>query len=507
MKKSKRKISAKSEDIQIKILAVVLCAFLVLILIPLFQISHYNFSVVDDYVFSSRSVPMWQESHSIWKVFYAQAQYTYDMYQTWQGTFFSTWLLSSLLGFFSQDAYFIGTYLSLGGLVICELFSFVVILRKVFHADYGHAMILAISCISMQVLMTTVPVEAYYWFTSAIVYTFIYALSILLVACLVLLYHGRFTRLQLILINILLAILNIATGGSNYITALTTSLIYLFSCTYFFVRHHKFRFIVLGQFALYLLVFILNLAAPGNMLRQNSTGMDHLPAIQSILLSCKEAFKYLMTYTILPYIIVGILLIPIIVNMTKKKSYRYPFPGIVSLLTFGLFAAQFTPTIYALGMTGAGRIQNIYRFSLLIFLYGNEIYWVGWTQRRWEEAYGKKMQIDSGETSVKMCWILPAWIVGGIFLLFSLYFWGGNTVTSFSAWNSLRTGEALQYYAEFKERSQLLEDETKREVVLSPYSVKPYLLFFNDIGEDSSDWVNQTLANWYHKDSVTLQKE
>lgn len=507
MKKNKRKLSIKSESLQIKILAGGLLIFLVVILAPLLRISHYNFSGADDYVFSSVSVPLWQESHSIWKVFCAQAQYAYEMYHTWQGTYFSVWLLSSLLGFFSQDAYFAGTYLALGGLVICEFFSFVVTLRKVFLADYGRSVIIAISCISMQVLMTTVPVEAYYWFTGAIVYTFIYALTVLLAGCLVVFYHSKFSRLQFVLINLLFVVLNLAIGGSNYITALVTFLIHLFTCTYFFVRHHKYRFAVLGQFAFYLLVFILNVAAPGNLIRQNSAGMNHQSAVQSILLSCKAAAEYLMTCTVLPYIILGILLVPIILKITQKKDYRYPFPALISLLSFGLFAAQFTPTIYALGITGAGRVQNLYRFSLFIFLYGNEIYWIGWTQRRWKNLLGIKSETEQVETAAGMCWILPAWMAVGLLLLCSLYVWGGNTVTSLNAWKSLRAGEAQQYHAEYEQRCQLLENETNSEVVLPPYSIKPYLLYFNDITEDSSDWVNQALADWYHKDAVMLQAE
>lgn len=507
MKKNLREINIKYEDVQIKILAGGLLLFLILILAPLFIISHYNFVSADDYSFSAASVSLWQKSHSVWKVLCNQVRHAYEQYHTWQGTYFSGWLLTSLLGFFSQNAYFLGTYLSLGGLVVCELFSFIVILRKVFHTDYACSFILAVSCISMQVLMTTVPVEAYFWFTGAIVYTFIYALTILLTACLVLFYHGSFSRLQFVLMNLLFVVLSLAIGGSNYITALVTSLIYLFSGVYFFVRHHRFRFAVLGQFIFYLVAFALNVAAPGNMVRQGIVTENRLSAVESILLSLKEAVQYLMSYTVLPYIILGIMLIPIMVRITKAGSYKYPFPAIVSFLSFGLFAAQFTPTIYALGMIGAGRVQNLYRFSLFIFLYGNELYWIGWVRRNRSELPEAKPLAEVDKPRATVCWILPGWAIGGILLLVGLYFWGGNTITSYSAWLSLRNGEAQQYYAEYENRCQLLKDETKSEVTLPPFSVKPYLLYFTDIAEDSSDWVNRTIADWYGKEAVYLQTE
>lgn len=488
----------KSEDVQTKILACGLTAFLVLLLIPLFRIGHYNFISVDDFEFASVSVPVWEESHSVWKVLWNQVEYAKTIYDTWQGPYFSVWLLSSLLGFFSQNAYFVGTYLALGALVVCELFSFTAIMRKVLHADLSNAVILAVGCISMQILLTTVPVEAYYWFTSAIVYTFIYALTILLSAFLVLFYHGKGSRSQVVLFQLVFAVLNIAIGGSNYVTALCMVLIYLFACTCYFVKRHKFRFFILAQFVIFLAAFLLNIMAPGNQVRQSSSGMDHLPAIRSILLSCREAADYLMTWTILPVVIMGILLIPIILRITGNREYRYPFPALVSLISFGLFAAQFTPTIYALGITGAGRVQNLYRFSMFLFLYGNEIYWLGWLQRK---------GLDNGiQAKTGTCWILPIWMIGGMILLYSLHIWGGSTLTSLSAWNSLRSGEARQYYREYENRCALLEDSSQTEVTLPAYSVKPYLLYFNDIAEDPSDWVNQAVAKWYHKDRVILQE-
>lgn len=506
--KWKNGIVLKSEDMQIKILAFGLVLFLIVILIPLFQISHYNSVSVDDYSFSAVSVPIWQESHSVWKVLCSQIQYSYHFYQTWQGTYFSGWLLPCLLGFFSQNEYYMGTYLALGGLVVCELFSFTVILRKVFRADYGCAIIIAVSCISMQILLTTVPVEAFYWFTSAIVYTFIYALTVLLTACLVLLYHGKFSKPQLILMSVLLTVLNVAVAGSNYITGLGMVLIHLFSCMYFFVRRHRYRFMVLGQSIFFLIAFFLNVAAPGNQNRQNSSNIIHLSAMRSILLACKEAAEYLMKWTIFPDVLLGLLLIPIILRMVKKKDYRYPCPVLISFLSFGLFAAQFTPTIYAQGITGAGRVQNLYRFSMFIYLYGNEIYWIGWAWRRWCEHAGKKQLAENveGKEYMKVCWVLPAWTIGGFLLLWSLYVSAGNTLTSYNAWNSLRRGEAQQYYKEYQERRILLEDDTQKEVSLPPYTLKPYLLYFDDITEDSSNWANQAVANWYHKDSVSLQK-
>lgn len=154
--KSKLLSTVKSENFQIRLIAAGLVLLFVLMLIPLFQISHYNFISTDDYSFLSNSLTVWRQTHSVGKVLLAQIHFTYDFYHTWQGTYFDVWLLSSLLGFFAENAYYVGTYLSLGGLVAAELISFLIILRKVLHADYCRSIILSISCIAMQVLLTSV---------------------------------------------------------------------------------------------------------------------------------------------------------------------------------------------------------------------------------------------------------------------------------------------------------------------------------------------------------------
>ena len=117
------------------------------------------------------------------------------------------------------------------------------------------------------------------------------------------------------------------------------------------------------------------------------------------------------------------------------------------------------------------------------------------------------MSFQGQEKSVgKKHYLLAGWIIGGILLCYSLKMWGNNTLTTVSAIDSLRHGYAKQYYAEHQERLLLLKDESIKDVYLKPYTFKPYLLFFGDITDDPQDWVNQALADYYNKASVTLIK-
>ena len=80
----------------------------------------------------------------------------------------------------------------------------------------------------------------------------------------------------------------------------------------------------------------------------------------------------------------------------------------------------------------------------------------------------------------------------------------GIEYSSYTACNELFSGEAAQFKTEYNTRlSLLMSDETN--VVLNEFSVKPYLLYFDDISHDSKAWQNMAVANWYGKNSVTLQ--
>jgi hypothetical protein len=254
---------------------------------------------------------------------------------------------------------------------------------------------------------------------------------------------------------------------------------------------------------LYIAGFLVNVLAPGNQKRLAFAEAESVSPVRAVLVSLEEAAKYVASNTLFPYVIAGMLLLPIFVGIVRKKDYRYPWPAFVTFLSFGVFAAQFVPTIYTIGTIGEGRVQNLYRWTFFLFLYGNELYWTGWGTRRYLQ------RVTDGEEcgqDTRKSYLLPGWILGGIFLCYSLYVWGGDTLTSVSALNSLRLGQAQTYYEEYQKRLEVLEDESIRDAYLEPYTYYPYLLFFVDITDDPDDWVNGSVDSYYGKDSVTLIK-
>jgi len=130
-------------------------------------------------------------------------------------------------------------------------------------------------------------------------------------------------------------------------------------------------------------------------------------------------------------------------------------------------------------------------FLLLFFL--NEIYIIGYINKR-----------ILNSSRCLSHYILFYLSVG---LLLILHFKTSDNVlteySSYAAYVSLKTGEVRQFHEEYRERLDLLHG-SKKEVHFKPYSVKPYLLYLDDITEDPYDWRNISMARWYDKEKIYL---
>ena len=74
-----------------------------------------------------------------------------------------------------------------------------------------------------------------------------------------------------------------------------------------------------------------------------------------------------------------------------------------------------------------------------------------------------------------------------------------------SAVNMARSGEAQAYRACADRRLTVLLDRSVRSAPLEPFPSQPYLLYFEDIGEDPESWVNVFMSIYYDKDSLWIQ--
>ena len=88
----------KREENQVKILFAGTILVLLCVVLPLFLIARYNFQSVDDVGYAVSAENVWQETHSVWRVFARQAAYAKEYWEIWQGTFAAEWFTTSMMG-------------------------------------------------------------------------------------------------------------------------------------------------------------------------------------------------------------------------------------------------------------------------------------------------------------------------------------------------------------------------------------------------------------------------
>jgi len=474
---------------------------LIIVCLPLLIIANYNFLSVDDYSFVNDSIDLWRDTHSIPKVLVSQFKVAVEMYKTWQGTFAISWLGGGLTVVIGEFHYYLVTYISLILFIVSEVILFRGIATKLLHADKIDSCIVMCWLIIIQILMVPYPVEAFFWACGAFAYILPYSFTLLLFSLIIQIVDHNdhmWIKAGIVLLSPLVAF-------GNFVTGLLYFSAYILIVALLWLRKSHGRIFLTIGFVYYSILFYLCVSAPGNSVRAGGELFKTGGIIKSVIKSILTAAEYLVTNLYPTVIIVLIMMVPFMLQMVKQKALAgkgaFKYPMIFSLLTFGLFSSQFVPSMYSLGILGAGRVVNIYRFTMYIFLFSNLIYWIGWFIRRLHDEHS---EISLSMFDTKKSYLLLTEGVLLVIFCFASYFYGGKTLTTVSAVNSLRSGQAAEYRREYEIRLDKLNDPSAKDIVLDEFSDPPYLLFFGDIKEDSSAWENRTMADFYGKDSVTL---
>lgn len=465
---------------------------LVISLIPLYIIAHFNYPTSDDFAYASSIYWGIRNGHGIGQIIRDSWDTAIRFYLTWQGRYFDDIVSAFGVGIAVPQLYCLGTYLVLTVFVIASIWFVRIITYKVCKWDSTVSWIVALWFTIVQVWYVPHVVEAFYWYVGATGYTMTYALSLLLVTALICFYNEK-TKSEKILYGILAVILPIMIGGSNYAGALLMLEILVVAIVIAFIHKKKCAFMIAVTME-YICCFACNVFSPGNRARMNN--VESLGGVGSIIASLKQAAVFCKEWFRLPVFILLILIVVLSYGQLRKMSYEFKLPGIVTMVSFGLLASILTPPFYAGATWGPGRLINIEYYCYYIFLIGNILYWIGWITHK------RKQNVESRN--------IPSLHVVGIaciaFLIcFKIY--GLQSVSSTSALLSIAKGEAKQYQIENQQRWVLYEDENIKNVEVEEFSARPHVLYYDDIQVDKTDWRNYTVAEFFRKESVKIYSE
>lgn len=480
----------KREDRLIRLTLAIALIALICVLVPMMLAARYNFPSADDFRFGAETRRVLIDTGSFLAVIGEAARVTADTYMTWQGSFTGIFLMALQPAIFGEGAYWVTTPIMLifliGGVffLFCTLFPLVLGMRR----DVA-AIAAALTSIILTQLLPS-PVQSFYWYNGSVYYTLIFGVALITLAVGIrLIKFGGWAR------QLTVCVLCVFIGGGNLVTAL--SMCVLGACALALgaiLRDRRTRRLIL-PFILLVAALAINAAAPGNAVRQLDYS-DTPGAVEAVLLSLRFGAMYLVEFFNLPLLGALICLAPFFLRAACASEFSFRLPGLVSIWSYGLFSSMFCPPIYAMNSLGGMRIVNILFFAYVILLIINLAYWLGWLVRRFDAVRAHCRAITLTGLIV-LGIIFGAGCLGGLLT--------GASFSAVSALSSIRSGEAAAYRAECEARLVLLNDSTVSDVCLPPLSARPYVLFFDDITPDPTDWRNESLAKYYGKDSVTLE--
>ena len=386
------------------------------------------------------------------------------------------------------------------------------IILDYFKADiYATGIILALFLfLSIQYIYS--PVQGFYWYNSAMYYTGFFIMAQILFTLLIdlLIWNKPVKWLKH---GIIVLIFGCLIGGGNYIVALTSLAIMGLFLIYSIIRKKSVSFIIIITIGFIAIGagLLISVTAPGNAFRQQAFeemevyGMSPASAIaNSYIAALYSAFRL----TRLSHIFIFLCLIPVVYPIVNKSEFKFSMPGLATGIFFSVYASTFTPNLFSLSSYGPPRVMNISYYVYLLCVFLTLIYWTGWVSKRKKNKFASKRDkkakskkqsaLLAGNNAIILLLICAALSVSYDSLS------NANILAGVSALRSLTTGEARTYHQEQQNRKAIYNDPSIINAEVTPFTARPYVLYFDDITDDAGDWRNVSVAETYGKESVVL---
>ena len=465
---------------------IILCAFL----LPMLIAGAYVVPCADDYSYGYEAHKVFTQSGSVLKALLRGLEHVGEVYTIWQGTYSAIFLFSVQPAVFGEGLYRLTALIMLLSLTAGCLFFCKELFSGVFGLDgYVSGVIgCAVAVLCTQLLPS--PVQGFYWYNGAVFYTFFCGLSLVAFALgIKSILKGK--KSSAVWLCILCAIL----GGGNYVTALNCVIVGISSVLLFaFLKDMRWKKLI-APLVILLAGFVVSVAAPGNFIRQ-STVESSPGVLEAILMSFAQCAGFSVKWFSLPLIGVIVLISPLLWKGAKASSFSFRCPLLVTLYSYCLLSAMFCPPIYALGNYGEFRLLNIIFFAYVLLTVINVFYWLGWAAKK----FGRKPDAENGLSFLPVIGCAVCCLA-----LIAVSVLGGGSLTSVSALGILRNGEAKAFRDCAESRLEILLDSSVTDAELKDYPTHPYLLYYDDITENPSDWKNVDMASYYGKASVVLK--
>ena len=480
---------------RLKIFGLILLLLEVISIIPLLMIAHYNHSSADDFYYGIKTAHVWSDTGSILGIIQAAFVNVKETYLNWQGSFSGIFSMTLQPSIFGENFYPVGTYIILA----TYLLGFMLLGKTLFTRFLGNSkkncFLICFTLFVFSIQLAPFPRQSYYWFNGSVYYTFFHGIALILFA-LVLRIQGAEKKTKRVLLMVFSILLAFIVGGSNYVAALQSALL-LFFFSIYLIASKKRNAVAVSVVSIALILSLgISILAPGNAIRQSMIP-DHPSMLKAILVSFFWTGVYIGKWSTLYLIGVFLVLTPLIVDSVRLSDLSFGKPWLVTILTILIISSSFAPPHYGLGELPE-RVLNILFYLFILLFSLNVFYYAGWFVK--QQIPILSIEFLQWMSRKRIHYPMFFFIAGSICLLVA--FVQEPDIAGKEAMQSLISGDAVQYDSEANARLNLYLDANIRDVVVKEYSVKPSLLYNDDIGTDANDWQNESVAKFYGKDRV-----
>ena len=469
------------------VLAAALAVGFVISMIPILYVSFYAHPIYDDFWFSAYVYQAVSEGGGLFEVLKAAFTQVRESYFGWQGTYSAILLFSLQPGAFSDDLYFLTTFIMVFSLTLSTIFfvDTIVVRWMKSRRSYGFLISLLILFCSIQFVVDKE--QALYWYNGAVYYTFYYSLALVFFALLIRLFLTDSEKKRLIL-TVVSALFAIFIAGGNYTTGLVTAILLFLGILILYKSRVPHKWILILVFAVYMIGFVINMAAPGNSVRAST--VEGLSAVKAIVMSVFYATTYIGKWTNLPQVAVFLFLTPILYRIAGNVNFSFRYPFIVMGIAFLCFSAQFTPTLYAMNYIGAGRQVNIYYYAYYLLVLFIIFYLCGWISKQNALQIKAKRIITTASTACGL-FVIAALFLAGCFE------YRYHDLTSVDTALAALDGTVQQYDEEYE---AAIEQIKSGEMYVDDIETVPDFFRALDISDADGFWINTRMAAYYGVD-------
>ena len=486
--------SSESKKGKIATVAIVIAASAA-VLLPLYVIAFFAYPSADDFSF----VALVYRAHINGEGFFGMLKATFvnafRYYVQWQGRYTDNLVYSLGWGTAFPKLYFLGPWIMLTSFFAVNVFAVTLFLKDFFKLPKVRAYVCASVFTLMQILYLPYPSQGFYWYTGAssytLTYTFLFLLGYMVWRM------DRDGEKARYVATAAFCILFVA--GSNYSTALLTMEIMVLILALKLILHRKWK-VHLALTAGYLVLFGINALAPSNGTRLGA--VEIMSPVDAVMASFRQSPAFIREWMHIPVVLMLLTILWLVLPYLGNGG-KYRFPLLYTIVTFCLFTSIITPPFYAGSTWGPGRLINTMYFAYYFMLCSNMIYWAGWITVKIRA--GKSASVRSKKDIFSDRYMLAVLAVFAVCMMGCLKYYSLMSTSSTGALMSLVSGEAAVFKAENEARWELYEDPGLTSVTVPGYSVKPHVLYQDDISDDRTDWRNTSVASFFGKEWVELK--